>query len=275
MHNENDSTNKALTLADWTSAIRTNVAAVRSVFGQNAPTMPVDIVYVPYDINPGVEQSAHLSPQVQALKSGFEALAADPTFNATVAAQAGDANMDGPPGTVHPYGEKHFDQIDINTVASRLAVTIADQFWLYARPGSLEAKAKGTLDDVGPEAVSALWDGTNGVVVEFTATPTGGGIVTLSDAAAKGAGWSIVDGNDVIYATSATRIGRKIVLTFASAVPHTTTARLYYGWGTGRIFVESAPPVLNTTTEGPGHDSAIYDVAGRPVWTPGGGVPIN
>ncbi len=275
IHNEQDSTNGAVTRADWESAIRFNIGAVRHVFGQTAATMPMDIVYVPYDPVPGHEQSKGLSSEVETLKSGFEGLAADTAFNAVIAAQAGDSNMDGPPGKSVPYGGPHFDQADIDTVSARLAVTIANQFWLYAQPGSPEAVAKGTLDNTGPMVETASRAGSTALVVAFTPSPTGGGIRGLSDVAASGAGWSVVDASGVLYASHATRVGRKLVLTFSSTIPTTSKARLYYGWGTGRIFALSAPPPLNTTTEGPGQGSAVYDQAGLPAWTPAGGVPLR
>lgn len=131
----------------------------------------------------------NLIPAVnQGIRPGMELFAADPTFHATVGAQADDMNMDY--GQTGSYGGPHINPADSNLVDQRLAVSIAQAFAQYALPGS--PVATGTVDGYGPEVMAAQHVGSNQVLVT-TATDHAALNATLSTDAANGVGWSIID----------------------------------------------------------------------------------
>jgi hypothetical protein len=213
-----------------------------------------------------------------------------------VAAQIGDSDMD---GTDTFKGGMHLDREDVVQLANRLARTIGNQLWRYAVPGSPEAVARGTLPAVGP-AVAAISRGqTRQLEVSVVLDHGTHALQPLSPAAADGAGWSIVDDGNVDYAQSARMRDGKIVLSFPAGVPGSGTARLYYGWGTGRIYPHHKSPGAPSGApsgaasgaasgapsgaaggsapgggEKPGHGAAIYDDSGLPLRVPADGLPV-
>jgi hypothetical protein len=269
LHNENDSTNFSVTQAEWESAVSFNIAEARAAFGKSAANMPVDFVYVPFDYTPGTMQAVGGSKQVQVFKAGFEHLASLTGFNATIGAQVSDSNMDGPPGgTPQPMGELHFDQADINQLAWRAALTLSNHFCRYAMPSSPQAKYyKCFVDSIGPQATSVKQTGSATLSVSFQMPYGGDNLGQLSSLAAQGAGWVVVNGTQTVYAKSAALAGNTVNLTFTGPLPTTPSARLYYGWGTGRVSVQFSAPVANQTVAGPGQGAAITDSSGLPVFT--------
>jgi hypothetical protein len=273
LHNENDSWNDAVTQADWESAIRYNVAEERQAFGQTGTTMPMDFVFVPFDFGPGMALRAGHAPHVQALKAGFEALAADPAFNAVIAAQAGDSNMNGPDSPKSGYGGLHFGPADITQLAGRLALTIAHQVADCAAPGSPEARARGQPAATGPRVIGAARGGAGQVVLSF---PEATHLAPLSPGAAQGAGWVLVSGRTHLSARAATLSGNHLLLDFAQPVPTVPDARVYYGYGDGRIFAGDPKQMPDGSWyAGPGIGMAVYDSNGLPAWTPAIGVAIG
>jgi hypothetical protein len=273
LHNETDSTNGQLSQGTWETAVRYAVNEERSALGQGPQTTPVDFVYVPFDYDAGRLQASGDSSTVQQLKAGFEHLASDHAFNAVVGAQIGDSNMD---GTDAFCGGMHLDQLDVQQLVDRLALTIGNQLWRYARPGSPEAIAKGTLPSTGPQAVAATRTDAHRLLITMALEHGASGLKPLSPAAAEGAGWAIVDGTTPFYAKSATMVGGKLLLTFRDKLPRSDKARLYYGWGTGRIYpLHALPWISNGGVERPGRGAAVYDTYGLPLWMPAAGLAVS
>jgi hypothetical protein len=296
LHNESDSANGALTQASWESAIRHCIDEQRAALRQTPATTPVDFVFVPFDFDPGRLERNGKSNKVQALAASFEHLAADPSFNAVVAAQIGDSDMDG----TDPFkGGMHMNRDDVAQLADRLARTIGNQLWRDAVPGSPEARAQGKIPAFGPAVAAVSRNRTRQLEVSVVLDRGTHGLQPLSPAAADGAGWSIVDGGKVDYAQSARMQDGKIVLSFPAGVPASGTARLYYGWGTGRIYPHHKSPgaairATSAATSGasmsatmgasggsmpgggekPGHGAAIYDDNGLPLRVPADGLPV-
>ena len=256
LQNEYDSTNPNLTTAEWTSAVQFEAQQVRAALGQSAATVPyVFINAIPYGDN--------LIPAVnQGIKLGMEQLAANPSFHATVGAQADDTNMDY--GQTGVYGGPHMGIDDSNQTDQRLAVMLAQEFAQYALPGS--PAALGQVDGYGPEAVTAQAVSADQVLVTV-ALDTAPLSATLDQDAANGVGWTIQDGSTTLTATSAkVTDGSHILLTFGAAVPTDAASTLYYAYGYGR---------LATSGSDPGLGNAIYDTQQMPVWTPATGLPVT
>jgi hypothetical protein len=269
VHNENDSENPAITQAEWASAVAYNIGQARAALGKTAASAPVDFAYAPFDFAPGTMQAIGRSPEIQTLKAGFEALTAIPSFNAAMGAQVSDSNMDGPPGgPAQPMGELHFDQSDINQLAWRLALTLSNHFCHYALPSSPQSKYyRCYVDSVGMQAISAKQTGPSTLSVSFQAAYNGDALQPLSSMAAEGAGWVVVNGTQTVYAKAASLSGNTVNLTFTGPLPSAASGRLYYGWGTGRVSVQTSAPIPNQTVAGPGEGAAILDAAGLPVFT--------
>lgn len=256
LHNEYDSKNASLTTAEWMSAVNAEATQVRAALGQSAATTPYLFVNaIPYG-------SGSIDAVNQAIKLGMERFAADPLFNAVVGVQANDVSMDY--GQTGNYGGPHMDSTDAALVARRLALSLAQSFASYALPGS--PVATGQVDGYGPEAMVAQQVGANQVLVTVAndhATLNGG----LSNDAAHGVGWSILDKGAVNAATSASVVdGSHILLSFANPVTADSTAALHYGYGYGRIAASDSDP---------GQGTAIYDTQQMPVWTPATGLGIG
>jgi hypothetical protein len=70
-------------------------------------------------------------------------------------------------------------------------------------------------------------------------------------------------GYTAVVAAAATLSDTALSLAFAQDLP--PGARLYYGWGTGRIALPGQP----------GEGAAIYDRNGLPMFAPADGIPIR
>jgi hypothetical protein len=97
------------------------------------------------------------------------------------------------------------------------------------------AQAGGVVNDLGPQVVAARLAGANQVAVQisFNAAQS---LRTLDADAAAGVGWSAIgNGADTrVNATSAQLTGTDtLLLTFSSPLP--ADAKLYYGYGYGRL----------------------------------------
>ncbi len=265
----------AETTAEWMAGVQYEAGLVRQAFGQTAATVPYLFVPVPFD--------ADDAATMQAIRLGQEDLAADPAFNGAVATHTGDLNMDNPfnglPAGDVIYGGPHIDQQDADTLAARVAPSVADAFAQYALPGSPLALANGHVDDSGPQAVRVDWVPAQPtqVIVTLQDDPSALGLEPLGAEAAVGLGWTIRDGDSSISAASAQELpGDQLLLTFAGAVPMDATARLFYDYGTGRLAVGAAthtgPGYPGVGVGSPGEGNGIYDANGLPAWASAAGV---
>jgi hypothetical protein len=279
MHNEGDANWAGQSTATWEQAVAFDAAQVRAALGQSAATTP----YLFTDVIPEDEDNA---ASMQAIKAGMEALAADPSFNAGIATHSGDLNMDNAanglaPGTVI-FGGPHMDQTDVQVLAGRIARSVVDEFAQYAMPGSPLALAGGRLDDIGPQAVSAtaVSGSPDTLMISVALDPNSTGLTPLTAGAAAGIGWSIQDNGTAIEGVAASLIsGNQISVTFDSPVPLDATARLFFGYGTGRI-AQGADTHTGAGYPGsgpgsPGQTNAVYDDQGEPVWTAAAGIAIT
>jgi hypothetical protein len=254
LHNEYDSKEPGLTAAEWESALRFDAAHLRAAFGQDPSQVPYLFVNaIPYD---GAQAESN-----QAIRQAMADLAADPAFNATIAAQSGDLDMnyDG------AFGGSHMGQRDAVTLAGRLALSVAQEFAAHARPGSPVALAGGQVNDLGPEVVGV--EAVAGspsqlrLTVDFDAA---GGLAPLDATAASGAGWVLQTAGGPVEANAAALAGGDgLILTFDAPVP--ADGVLHYGYGYGRI----------VAADGSGAGHAVYDTLGQPVWTPAEGVAVG
>jgi transposase InsO family protein len=127
------------------------------------------------------------------------------------------------------------------------------------------AQAGGVVNDLGPQVVAARLAGANQVAVQisFNAAQS---LRTLDADAAAGVGWSAIgNGADTrVNATSAQLTGTDtLLLTFSSPLP--ANAKLYYGYGYGRL----------AGSDGAGQGNAVYDNAGMPIWVGARGLAVN
>jgi hypothetical protein len=262
LHNEYDAMLPGLTPAEWQSAVRFDANLVRDAYGQSAATVPYLFVSaIPYFL--GNDQSH------QAIRIGMENLAADPGFNARIAARVLDTNMslddlDSNPLTVD-YGGPHQSYTDGTRTGERLAQSLAQTWAQYAKPGSPVAQVGGVVNDLGPQVVAARLAGANQVAVQvsFDAAQS---LRALDPDAAAGVGWSAIgNGTDTrVNATSAQLTGTDtLLLTFGFPLP--ADAKLYYGYGYGRL----------AGSDGAGQGNAIYDNAGMPIWVGARGLAVN
>ncbi|HYZ33656.1 MAG TPA: hypothetical protein VE684_15405, partial [Crenalkalicoccus sp.] len=256
LHNEYDSKDWALTPQEWASAVRYDAALVRQAFGQSAAQLPYLFVSaIPY----WGTDTGH-----QAIRQGMEDLAADRGFNAGIAARALDLDMsrddtDGNWSTTD-YGGPHMSDADAIQTADRIALSLAQQWAQYAKPGSPVALAGGELDNLGPQVVQASVAAPNqlALTVAFDAASR---LAALDGAAAAGTGWSVDTGAGWVNGTAARVTGADTLLvTFDGRVAPGET--LFYGYGYGRL----AGP------DGSGEGHAVYDDHGLPVWVPAAGV---
>lgn len=262
LHNEYDTMLTGLTPAEWQSAVRFDASLVRDAYGQSAATVPYLFVSaIPYFLG---NDESH-----QAIRIGMETLAADPGFNARIAARVLDTDMslddlDGNPLTVD-YGGPHQSYTDGTRTGERIAQSLAQTWAQYAKPGSPVAQAGGAVNDLGPQVVAAGLAGANQVAVQvsFDAAQN---LRTLDPDAAAGVGWSVI-GNGAGTKVNATAAqltgGDTLLLTFGSPLP--PDAKLYYGYGYGRL----------AGSDGAGQGNAVYDNAGMPIWVGARGLAVN
>lgn len=258
LHSEYDSRDPNLSTADWISAVRTDAALVRQTLGRDVPYLFVSA----HPYGDGTD-TGH-----QAIRAGMEGLAADPGFNAAIAARAPDIdgsldNLDGNPSTAE-FGGAHINPYDAKLIAARLARSVAEEFAAYAKPGSAVASSGGNIASEGPEVVAARAAGRNALQVDVVHDGAAG-FLPLNEGAADGLGWSarLADGRRVEATGARILDADSLVVTFGEAVP--TGAVLDYAWGIGRI----AEP------GGPGLGNAVMDETYLSVWTPAGGVAVG
>ncbi|CAH2601246.1 conserved protein of unknown function [Rhodovastum atsumiense] len=261
LHNEYDSTHAGLTTAQWTSAVRADAALVRQAFSQGAATVPYLFVNaIPYGGANGASN--------QAIKLGMQTLAADRGFDARIAAQFNDVDMDAWNNGVK--GGPHMNTADAAQLIDRLARSIADTFAAKARPGSPVACAGGHVDALGPEANQATpVNGNPTRLLVRVAQDAATGLKPLNATAAGGVGWSVLANGAQIKACAARIVdSTHVLLTFPQAVPGGAT--LHYAWGYGRLVV--AGPGAQQAS---GHGNAVYDTNGLPIWTRASGIPVG
>ena len=261
LHSEYDS-GLSPSSAEWESAVRFDANLVRQAFGQSAASLPYLFVSaIPY--SEGTD-AGH-----QAIRVGMEELAADPTFNARIAARALDTDMNFQDVTgdgVVDYGGPHQSNEDGLQTADRIAFSLAQTWAQYAKPGSPVAQAGGVIDDLGPQVVQASLVGSNQIAVKvgFDAAHS---LAALDPDAAAGIGWTVTgsDGTSTpVHAQAAALTGTdSLLLTFGSAIP--AGAKLYYGYGYGRL----------GGADGSGHGNAVYDDDGMPIWVDAHGLAVN
>ena len=262
LHSEYDSRRADLTVGEWTAAVRQDAALLRSALGGDAASIPYHFVSAhPY---------ADGTPEGhQAIRMGMETLAADRAFHARVAARALDidASLDDRDGDWRTidYGGAHITPGDALLIADRAARTIAEDWSVYARPGSPVFLAGGDIADVGPRVASAQRIGPDTLRLEV-AQDAGGGLAPLGAGAAFGIGWEVSgSANSPVVARSAVVQGPSTMdVFFAGPLPEAGGV-LHYGWGYGRLANGNAP----------GRGNAVTDEAGLPIWTPAEGVLVG
>jgi hypothetical protein len=263
IHSEYDSANPSLTTAGWTQAVQTDAADVRSALGQSATTTPyVFVSGLPYG-------TGEIDSSGQAIKQGMANLAADPSFNGVIGAQANDLNMDAYNPTP---GGPHMDAQDGAVLAPRIAAAVAEQYRQYAQPGS--PMALGQVDSHGPEVLAAgpVAGNPDQMLLTIAADQTSGagGIGLngqISATAASGVGWDVHRGDTVLHATGATVTdATHVVLSFADPVSYDGQSQLYYTYGYGR---------LAASNDAMGNGNAIYDQQGMPIFAPPSGVAVG
>jgi hypothetical protein len=259
LHNEYDSFNAGLDTATWVSAVQAEAALLRQALGETAAQSPYMFVSaIPFE---GANDATE-----QAIRAGMEQLAANPGFNAAIAARAQDVDMtyrfaaEGP--NSHPYGGDHLSADDASLLAHRIALSLAQEWAAYAQPGSPVALAGGAIANLGPQVVAASPTGANTLDVQL-APDVATGLQPLDPDAAQGLGWSIHTANgQVLQADQASITGAETLsLHFTGALPASGT--LFYAYGSGRLAVDG-----NHAGEG----NAVYDSAGLPAWTPASGI---
>ncbi|MDB5373883.1 MAG: hypothetical protein JWP04_2525 [Belnapia sp.] len=260
LHSEYDSRDGSLMPEEFASALRFDATLLREAYGKTAADLPYLFVSaIPY--GQGTDQGH------QAIRSAMESLVADPAFNARIAARALDTDMNFQDVTGDgrvDFGGPHQSDADGQQTAERIAVSLAQNWAQYAKPGSPMALAGGAVDDLGPQVVQATPVGPSQLTltVGFDAAHS---LAALDPAAADGLGWTVIgpDGTTVA-ATAAVLTGTDtLLLTFDGALPE--GARLHYGHGYGRLAAE----------DGSGIGHAIYDDTGMPVWTAADGLLIG
>lgn len=263
LHSEFDSRRTDLTIEEWSTAVRQDAALLRSVLGGDAANIPYHFVSAhPYSEG---------SPEGhQVIRMGMETLAADPAFNARIAARALDidASRDDRDGnwTTADYGGAHITDGDAQIIAARAAQTIAEDWAAYAKPGSPVALSGGDIPDVGPRVVAAERIGPDSLRLTVT-QDQGLGLLPAADSeAARGVGWAVfAPAAAPLTAASAVVQGPNTLdVTFAGPLP-AAGGVLHYGWGYGRL----------AEGNGPGQGNAVTDAAGLPIWTPSGGITIG
>lgn len=253
LHSEYDSRRSDLTAAEWTSAVRADMAMVRGALGQpDAPHHFVDAL--PY--------GGGTDTGTQAIRLGMEQLAADPAAHATLAARTNDTDIAGDGW----YGSSHIDAGDAEQIARRAARSIAEDWAEHALPGSPVALAGGNLADDGPQAIAALRTGPRTVEVDVRHDQAGG-FASLDPDAAAGTGWQVraagADGGWTHASSAAVVDGDTLRIGFDADLP--AEGSLFYGWGYGRLW----------GADGSGRGNAVYDDQGLPVWVSAEGLAMT
>ncbi|MBL6077530.1 hypothetical protein JMJ56_05885 [Belnapia sp. T18] len=261
-HSEYDSRDAHLSPAEWESAVRGEAAALRAAYGQDAAALPYHFVSaIPYSDG---SDAGH-----QAIRIGMEELAADPAFNARIGARALDTDMSfnnlDADWRTRDYGGPHQSNSDGMQTGERLALSLAQDWAEYAKPGSPVALAGGQVDDLGPQVVQASRVGDRQLALTV-AHDAAHSLAPLDADAARGTGWAAIGdaAGAKIEASAATVTGPgTLLLEFAAPVP--ADARLFYGHGNGRL----------AGADGSGRGNAVYDDQGMPVWIGAHGLVVD
>jgi hypothetical protein len=262
LHNEYDSIRADLSPATWEGAVRFDAALVRQTLGKPPEQ-------VPYLFVSAIPYSSGTAAGHQAIRMGMENLAADPAFNAGIAARIQDVNMswedlDKNPATAD-YGGPHMSFGDGTLAADRIAVSLAEEWAAYAKPGSPVAIAGGNIGNLGPKVVQATQTGPDHLTLKV-AFDVASSLRPLDDAAARGVGWSVIapDGRVVTGAAAAlaTDMPDTLYVRFDGPIP--AGGKLHYGHGIGRL----------AAADGSGAGHAVYDSSFLPAWVQANGLGI-
>ncbi len=258
LHSEYDSRDPNLSATSLAQAMRVDAALVRQVLGQDVPYLYV----AAHPYGDGTD-TGH-----QAIRQAMESLAADPAFNARIAARAPDLNVDldnydGNEAT-REFGGAHISASDALIIAGRIARVAAEEWAAYAKPGSPLALAGGNIASDGPQVVAATRVDPTTLQVDVRHDGAAGFAALDADAAA-GAGWSALLPNGArVQATGAAILdGDSLVVSFGQTLP--VGAVLDYAWGIGKLW----------GADGTGQGHAVMDSSGLPVWTAAQGVAIG
>jgi len=258
MHSEYDSRNPDLSATDWAAAVRSDAAMVRQALGREAPYLFV----AAHPYGDGTD-TGH-----QAIRAGMERLAADPAFDARIAARAPDIDaslddLDGNPSTIE-YGFAHITPGDAQLIAARIARSVAEEWAAHAKPGSPVAAAGGDIANEGPRVTQAMPLDATRLQVDV-AHDAATGFQPLNAVAATGLGWSLrtPDGRRIEASAAAPLDADSLVVGFSGPVPQ--GAVLDYAWGIGRLGEPG----------GPGVGNAVTDDTYLPVWTPAEGIAVG
>ena len=260
MQNEADSNNLSITSSEWESGVQFDAAQVRAALGQSAASTPYLFLNVPFST--GTDSSN------QAIKVGVQDLSQDPSFNASVAANIPDVDMNwqqAPDGT-YPDGGPHLGANDAYLAAQRMGYTLADSFAAYAQPGSPIATG-GLKDWSGPQGVQAsMASGSSSKVMLSVAPGTGDvPLASLGDTAATGEGFTLSTPSGMVAATATQEVdGTHLLVSFG--IMHVTSAdSLYYDYGDGRL----------SDNSGNGYGTAVYDTNSLPLSLPAQGLHVD
>ncbi|WP_372621906.1 hypothetical protein, partial [Falsiroseomonas sp.] len=259
-HSEFDSRPSDLAPETWVSAVRFDADQVRAALGQDAATTPYLFVSaMPY--NKGSDQGH------QAIREGMEILAADPGFNAHIAARILDIDADDDDTDFNPatndYGGEHIDAGDSALVIARAGRAIAEAFAAHAKPGSPVAQAGGNIADEGPEVIRAELVGSNQLLLDVQHDQASG-FSSLDPDAAAGIGWQVFGATTSVIGTAVQLVDADTLrVTFSGDLPQ--GGALFYGYGYGRLGGSDAA----------GRGNAIYDNHGLPIWVRAEGLAID
>lgn len=257
-HSEFDSQRGGLTAPEWESAVRFDAALLRSALGQSADTVPYLFVSAhPYRVWWGRDSDAGH----QAIRQGMENLAADPAFNADIAARLLDIDING--DAPDAYGGEHLSWSDLVIAEQRIVRSLAETWAPYAKPGSPLALASGQIDDHGPRAVAATALAPDRLLVRF-ALDGATNLQPLDADAARGLGWSVRSAAGEEVGASAAALAGTDALLLTLDGPAPAGGKLFYGWGYGRLAEGNAP----------GRGNAVYDEQGMPAWVDAAGLAI-
>ena len=253
MQNEGDSSNPTLTTQQWEQGVEIEAAQARAVLGQSPATTPYLFANVPF--------SWGTDSQNQAIKDGVQQLSQNPAFNAGVAANFGDSDMNWEGGVDNG---PHMGANDIFQAALRIANTVADSFAPYALPGS--PLSTGMVDWSGPQGVQASAGGAAGqVIVTVQPGTLSAGLVPLGSTAASGEGFVLSTPGGPVNATGTTEVdSTHLAVTFGNTAINGSDT-IYYDYGDGRL----------SDSSGNGYGTAIYDDKGLPLALPATGLAVN
>lgn len=258
LHSEYDSRDPGLSANGYADAVRVDAGLARQVLGRDVPYLFV----AAHPYGDGTD-TGH-----QAIRQAMEALAADPAFDARIAARAPDidADLDNYDGneTTREFGGAHISASDALIIAARIARTAAEEWAAFAKPGSPIALNGGNIPNEGPRVVAASRIDATTVQVDVR-HDAAAAFAALDADAAGGLGWSLALPNGTRVAATGAAIldADSLVVTFGAGVPD--GAVLDYAYGVGRL----------GGANGSGQGNAVTDAAGLPIWTPATGIAVS